>query len=65
MELILFGDDTNIFLSDKSLTNFNNIINSELRKVSIWFTLNKLSLNVKKKIIIFTNNKFKKIKSAI
>ena len=47
MEFILFGDDTNIFMSDKSLTNLNDKINSELRKVSIWLKLNKMSLNVK------------------
>ena len=62
MELILFADDTNILMSDKCLTNLNDKINSELRKVSIWFKLNKLSLNVKKtNFVIFTNNKFKKL----
>ena len=60
MELILFADDANIFISDKSLTNLNDKINFELRKVSIWFKLNKLSCNVKKTtFMIFTNNKFK------
>ena len=51
MEFILFADDTNICMSDKSLTNLNDKINSELRKVSIWFKFNKLSLNVKKQIL--------------
>ena len=51
MELILFADDTNIIMSDKSLTNLNDKINSERRMVSIWFKLNKMSLNVKKTIL--------------
>lgn len=44
----MFADDTNIFLSDSNLTDLVNMANAELNKISIWFKLNKLSLNIKK-----------------
>jgi len=45
---IMFADDTNLFFSDCNLTNLVNMANDELDKISLWFKLNKLSLNVKK-----------------
>ena len=49
LPLILFADDTNIFLSHKDADCLANILNTELNKLSIWFRANKLSLNLKKK----------------
>ena len=46
MELILF--DTNIFMSDNRLDIINDSANFELCKISTWFKINKLLLNVKK-----------------
>ena len=58
MQLILFADDTNIFMSDKSLSVLNCRVNSELCKISKWFRNNKLSLNVKKtNFMLFTSAK--------
>jgi len=52
----MFADDTNLFFSDKSLTNLEITVNTELEKINIWFKLNKLSLNVKKtKYILFSS----------
>lgn len=45
---ILFADDTNIFLSGKSLEEVLNVMNGELKKVVDWLNANKLSLNVNK-----------------
>jgi hypothetical protein len=45
---IMFADDTNLFLSDHNLTNLVKTANDELAKISFWFKLNKLSLNIKK-----------------
>jgi len=45
---ILFADDTNIFLSGKSLQDMINTMNNELEKIVEWLKANKLSLNVKK-----------------
>ena len=49
LQLILFADDTNVFLSHKDEDCSANILNTELNKLSIWFRANKLSLNLKKK----------------
>ena len=44
----IFADDTNIFCSGKDQTQLSKIINTELRKLHIWFSVNRLSLNVAK-----------------
>ena len=55
MELILFADDTNIFMSNNRLDILNKRVNYELCKISTWFKINKLSLNVKKtNFMLFT-----------
>ena len=48
---ILFADDTNLFSSGKDLTVLQDIFNEELKEISIWLKVNKLSLNVKRPII--------------
>ena len=48
LHFILFADDTNIFLSHKSAESLYEIMNNELNKVAIWFTANRLTLNVDK-----------------
>ena len=54
LQLILFADDTNVFLSHKDADCLANILNIELNKLSIWFRANKLSLNLKKtKFMVF------------
>jgi len=56
LHFILFADDTNIFRSDKNLNSLINTINSELKKLEIWFAINKLSLNIKKtSFMVFGN----------
>ena len=45
---ILFADDSNLFISNSNLTTLVNTVNYELKKVSDWFAVNKLSLNIKK-----------------
>ena len=48
LHFIIFADDTNIFYLDKDPYRLVTIINAELIKLSQWFKINKLSLNVKK-----------------
>ena len=50
---IMFADDTNLFFSDSDLNNLINVANCELDIISLWFKLNKLSLNIKKKQISY------------
>ena len=47
-KLVLFADDTNIF---KSGSDFKVLLSIELDKLQIWFDVNKLSLNVLKRIL--------------
>ena len=58
MNFILFADDTNIFFSGKSLDEVCNIMSCELKKLDVWFKVNKLSLNVSKtNYMVFSKNK--------
>jgi hypothetical protein len=57
LTFIMFADDTNIFISGKSLDNITTKINAELTVVSTWFSANLLSLNVKKTNYILFGNK--------
>ena len=49
IDSILFADVTNIFFSDKCLTTLESRVNTEIQKISRWFKINKLSLNILKK----------------
>ena len=44
----MFANDTNLFFKHKELCVLDATINIELAKISPWFKLNKLSLNIKK-----------------
>jgi hypothetical protein len=56
----MFADDTNLFLTGKSINEVENEMNSELAKVNIWFQANLLSLNIKKtSYMIFGNSENK------
>jgi len=60
MDAILFADDTNLFLQDTSLTVLETKVNLELEKISAWFKVNKLSLNLKNTHYIFFTKKPKR-----
>jgi hypothetical protein len=60
LTIINYADDTNVFLSGKNLNQLIHDANIELNKLSIWFSANKLTLNITKtKYMIFhhTNKK--------
>lgn len=48
LRFIIFADDTNIFCIDKDSNVLIERLNKELVKLTEWFKVNKLSLNVKK-----------------
>ena len=53
---VLFADDTNILINDKDPLELQNTLNTELKKIESWLTVNKLSLNIEKtKYIIFSS----------
>ena len=53
--MILFADDTNVFVQGKNINKMFNTMNGELQKLAEWMCINKLSLSVKKtEYIIFS-----------
>ena len=60
-DTIMFADDTNLFLRENDIENLTLKANTELNKISNWFKLNKLSLNIKKTNYIFFKNKRKNL----
>ena len=53
-EFILYADDTTLYISLTSRTDTSKLINPEIRKVSRWLSINKLSINTSKtKYILF------------
>ena len=42
LSFILSADDTNLFLSDKDISNLYKTMNQELKQVNLWLTANKL-----------------------
>ena len=48
LTLIMFADDTNIFINGNKLDDITSLLNTELEKINCWFCANLLSLNTKK-----------------
>ena len=48
LKFVLFADDTNIFCSSASLHDLKDTINMELDTLFVWFSVNRLSLNLGK-----------------
>jgi hypothetical protein len=61
LNMILFADDTNLFISGENLIETVTTLNCELCKLSNWFKVNKLSLNIKKTNYMIFQNRRKKI----
>lgn len=56
LKLVLFADDTNVFMSGENLKQLINDVEKEICKLKKWFGCNKLSLNLDKtKLMIFGN----------
>ena len=46
LTMFMFADDTSVFINGKKLNNLIPLINNELDKINIWFSVHLLSLNV-------------------
>ena len=55
--LVLFADDSNLFISDKNPNHVQQMINDELKDIVIWLRVNKLSLNIYKTHYMLFSNK--------
>ena len=56
----MFADDTGMFVNGDNLNTLETQFNSELKHVSTWLQVNKLSLNVEKSCFIV----FKTVKKS-
>ena len=56
---LLFADDTNLIMENKSLDNLISQCNFELTNISKWFIANRLSLNIEKTKFIIFRSKYK------
>ena len=64
MNFYLFADHTNIYYENDSLEVMEKVINAELKKLSLWLRINRLSLNISKtNFVIF--RPYKKLKYII
>jgi hypothetical protein len=53
--LVMFADDSNVFLSGNDINRMSSLMNRELSEICTWLCANKLSLNVdKSKVMIFS-----------
>jgi hypothetical protein len=54
---ILFADDTTLIYSNLNPHTLNNVVNNELKKVHLWMSTNKLTLNIEKTYYILFGSK--------
>ena len=64
-KFILFANDTNVLYADKNLLDVMGVLNYELKYLSVWFKVNKLSLNVGKTNYMIFKHKNDKINNKI
>src|SRR6218665_1192807 len=58
LQLVLLADDTSSFIIGLNYVDLFQIMNEELSKLSMWFQVNKLSLNItKSNYMIFKSKK--------
>ena len=57
MKFVLFADDTNILCKHENYVYLCELVNIEMSKLSKWFSINKLSLNVKKTSYMLFGNR--------
>ena len=57
MKFVLFADDTNILCKHENYVSLCELVNIEMSKLSKWFSINKLSLNVEKTSYMLFGNR--------
>ena len=60
-----FADDTFIMYNKKKMKSIETIVNTELKQVSSWLTLNKLSLNSDKTKLSFFHSQRRTLNSDV
>ena len=60
LTFFLFADDTNIYFESNNLQDLENVVNKELKQLSLWLKINRLALNISKtNFLIFQSTKRK------
>ena len=57
LKFVLFADDTNIFCSNENVAVLQDTLNREFAKRFVWFSINKLSLNLGKNKLYVVSRK--------
>ena len=57
LDFILYADDTNVFYEHENIDVMCKIVSVEIDKLSTWFALNKLALNISKTNFMISNHK--------
>ena len=52
-KFVLFADDPNIFCCDSDVDKVIRVINADLEKIQMWFSANRVSLNVAKNNVLW------------
>jgi hypothetical protein len=65
LDIYLFGDDSNLFCSDKSLSRLETRVNAQLSEVYRWLCANRLSLNIEKSNYIIFHSVQRKLNYEI
>ena len=65
LTFFLFADDTYVIYSHENLKTLELIVNAELNNFFNWLTSNKLTLNIKKKSLLFFAHIKKKLNYLI
>ena len=65
LNFYLFADDINIYYENDSLEVMEKVINAELKKLSLWLRINRLSLNISKTNFVIFRPYNKKLKCII
>ena len=64
LKFFLFADDTNIFYQNSNLVDLENVVNKELKKLSLWLNANRLALNISKTNFVIFAAKNKPLKNV-
>ena len=48
LDIFLFADGTNIYYENESFKELENMVNKELKNLYLWFSINRLALNIEK-----------------
>ncbi len=54
LKMLTFADDTTLYYSHSNVDTLFHIVNLEINKIYEWLCANKLSLNIKKKMMVFS-----------